>query len=172
MQNIMLDLETMGTNPDALILAIGAVEFDIEIGTSFYVKIDIESAVKCGGVIDASTVLWWMKQNDAARRYITSTSEDVNVLTALSMFTEWFNSVDGKYVWGNGSDFDNVILSSAYRNCKMEAPWKFYNNRCYRTLKNLYSNVMMPSVGTKHNAVDDAESQAMHAIAILKERNR
>ena len=56
MQDVMLDLETMGNGPHAAIIAIGAVKFDTqaqEIGEKFYTVIDLESAVAHGGVMDA-----------------------------------------------------------------------------------------------------------------------
>jgi exodeoxyribonuclease VIII len=46
-------------------------------------------------------------------------------------------------------------------------PWRHWNDRCYRTVKSLYPDVKLERVGTHHNAVDDAESQARHLIAML-----
>ena len=39
----------------------------------------------------------------------------------------------------------------------------------YRTLKNLLPYIEMERVGEHHNALDDAKSQALHAIKLLKE---
>jgi len=71
--HIMIDLETMGTRPDAPIIAIGAVSFDVDtdwVWRTFYVNIDLQSAVSAGAKIDPSTVMWWMKQSDEARRLL------------------------------------------------------------------------------------------------------
>ena len=65
--NVMFDLETMGSGPDAAIVAIGAVEFDTVtalLGRRFYRVVNLASAVAAGGVIAPSTVLWWMRQGD------------------------------------------------------------------------------------------------------------
>jgi exodeoxyribonuclease VIII len=72
-------------------------------------------------------------------------------------------------VWGNGADFDLPILSAAYVAAGFGGPpWKPYNGRCYRTLKNLRPDVPRPERrGTAHNALDDAVFQAEHAIALL-----
>ena len=70
MNHVMTDIETMGKNPNAPIVAIGAVLFDPvagELGNQLYVKVNLEDAVRTGGVMDASTVLWWLQQDDAAR---------------------------------------------------------------------------------------------------------
>lgn len=171
MLDVMLDLETMGNGPQAAIIAIGAVEFDIltqQIGDRFYTVIDLESAVACGGVMDASTVLWWLKQSDAARAEFERSGDHISV--ALQKFAGWMENRakrDDVRVWGNGAAFDNVILASAYRRNGTTQPWQFWNDRCYRTIKAQHPTVTMERNGTHHNAVDDAESQARHLISML-----
>lgn len=72
----------------------------------------------------------------------------------------------GVRVWGNGSDFDNVILRNAYAAIGSTYPWRYNDNMCYRTIKNLAPDVKMARQGVHHNALDDARSQALHLIAI------
>jgi exodeoxyribonuclease VIII len=169
----MLDLETMGTSGNAAILAIGAVQFcpiEGKIGEKFYVTVDLESAVQMGGIIDAPTVLWWLQQSAEARAPFAKQGEHINV--ALADFHNWVKSLvdDTKVIqmWGNASTFDNVILQSAYQRSCITLPWKFWGDRCYRTMKNLFPEIKLKRVGTGHNAVDDAESQALHLIEIYK----
>lgn len=176
MNDVMIDLETMGNGPDAAIIAIGAVVFDIDaqtIGDRFHVIVDRQSSVNAGGVIDPSTIIWWMQQSDQARRVFNG-SENFHIAEALQLFNRFINSKTSgkKYlrVWGCGSDFDNVILSSAYRRLYLEIPWLFWNNRCYRTVKTLHPDIKMERTGTHHNTVDDAESQARHLIQILNRK--
>ena len=171
MQDVMLDLETMGNGPNAAIVAIGAVEFDLltqQIGERFYTVVDLESAVSLGGVMDASTVIWWLKQSDEARAEFDRHGEQLPA--ALQQFAGWMENRaprDDVRVWGNGAAFDNVILSSAYRHNGVQQPWQFWNDRCYRTVKAQHPAMKMQRNGTHHNAVDDAESQARHLIAML-----
>ncbi|RDD19579.1 exonuclease, partial [Escherichia coli] len=59
--HLMIDLETMGKNPDAPIISIGAIFFDPQtgdMGPEFSKTIDLETA---GGVIDRDTIKWWLK---------------------------------------------------------------------------------------------------------------
>ena len=166
MNNVMVDLETMGTGPDAAIVAIGAVAFDPStntLGQEFYMVVDLESSVKAGLVMTAGTVMWWLKQADAARAALGRDTTPLDV--ALSAFQTWYPQ--GANLWGNGSDFDNVILASAYRAVGLRQPWPYHGNRCYRTLKNL-TPVDMVRVGVHHNALDDAKTQAQHAMDILR----
>jgi DNA polymerase III epsilon subunit-like protein len=171
MMDVMLDLETMGTSAQAAIVAVGAVEFDIaaqKIGESFYAVVDLESSVKSGGVIDTSTVLWWLQQSDEARSAFAGKGE--HIATVLMRFAVWMASRasrDEVRVWGHGAAFDNVILASAYSRNQTMQPWQFWNDRCYRTIKAQHPQIKMQRTGTYHNAVDDAANQARHLIAIL-----
>ena len=171
MFDVMLDLETMGSGPDAAITAIGAVVFDPMAGTlgaEFYQVVNLESAVRSGGVMDASTVLWWMRQNDAARREFERFGATIE--STLSSFRLWLLDEAGKdaRVWGNGAGFDNVILAGAYRRAGLQAPWSYKNDRCYRTVVALQPGLKRMEGGTRHNALEDAKGQAMHLMTCLR----
>lgn len=164
MNNIMLDIETMGNTPNAAIVSIAAVYFDkTGTGRSFYKKVSLESSVEIGLEMDTSTVLWWLKQDDTARKEFETKGDPLySVLRSLDSFI-----AKGCCIWGNGASFDNVILANAYGKLKMETPWKFYNNRCFQTLKNLFPNVGIAANQNKHNALDDALWQALYAVKVL-----
>ena len=166
MNHVMLDIETLGKNSNSVILSVGAVEFsEIGLGKEFYMNVDPQSCVAAGMQMDVSTIMWWMKQSDAARKTFEAGGSDL--ADVLHEFKMWFPK--GACVWGNGATFDNVIVSNAYNAVKMHRPWGYQNDRCYRTLKALYPGVKaLTSIGTAHNALDDAKYQALHAIEIMK----
>lgn len=171
--DIMLDLETMGNTPNSAIIAIGAVSFSIEkneILNSFYRNIDLESSMKIGMTPDASTIKWWMKQSNEARAEINNKNA-ISIQNALSQFSRWLGSECPQdyqlRVWGNGAMFDNVIIKNAFRKCGYEVPWNFWNDMCYRTIKNLNKDIKIETHGTKHNASDDARSQAIHLMKMI-----
>lgn len=173
MINVMLDLETMGTRPDAPIIAIGAVVFDQDVGllNEFYETPSLKSAVACGAVMDADTVSWWMRQSKEARALFAADTCDMEF--ALDRFASWVieqskDQLKDVRVWGNGAAFDNVLLSETYKRLKQPVPWMFYNDRCYRTVKSLHPDVPYEFIGVEHNALDDAKSQALHLIKILR----
>lgn len=187
-QHIMIDLETLGTSNDALIWGLGAVVFNPDghypdilagdyLGERFYVNIDIKSSLEYKGVIDADTLTWWLDpQRNAAREQLLVNPIDVG--SALETFSMWLDhqayrieQPDDIVMWGNGATFDNVILRRAYERLGLEVPWKFYNDRCYRTIKSLAPDIKLERVGTYHNAVDDAVSQAEHLVRIVKSLN-
>ena len=170
MRDIMVDLETMGTAPNAAIVAIGAVEFDINtytLGEQFYCTIDLESSVNAGGVMEARTILWWLKQEESARQAITN--KGLSLFVALLDFRAWMSKrgdADELAVWGNGAAFDNVILASAFSMGGLRLPWNPKNSFCYKTLKIQHPEIKLKRIGTPHNALDDAKSQALHLLEI------
>jgi exodeoxyribonuclease VIII len=176
MNDVMVDLETLGTSSKAAIISIGAVFFDPAMqvfGPTFYRVASLESNLRIGREMDGSTVRWWMTQSDEARAIFNYESA-VPLPQALDEFASYLRQFEPdptKYtvkLWGNGSDFDNVLLASAYADAGTPVPWKFYNNRCFRTLKSHCPSIKMARVGTHHNALDDAKSQAQHALLVLK----
>ena len=173
MRDVMIDLETLGTGPSAAIIAIGAIAFDLEtnqLGPKFYTAVSLASSVGEGGMMDADTVQWWMRQSDAARAVFNAENKS-DIEGALIDFETYLIDLPCEFndrrIWGNGSDFDNVILRSAYDRLHIPAPWKFYNNRCYRTVKSLFPHVPFESVGVAHNALDDATAQALHLLRMI-----
>ncbi len=56
---LMIDIETVSTRPDAAIMAIGACKFAIssgEIGETFYCAVDLDSCFRLGMVADGDTL--------------------------------------------------------------------------------------------------------------------
>jgi exodeoxyribonuclease VIII len=169
MTHIMADLETLSTSFNATILAIGAVKFDSKkkVYDRFYQVVETPCEVE-GFHICSNTLSWWGLQSEEARAVFTDTSA-VDISTALTRFTAW--ALDGEdkkdiRLWGNGASFDNVILSTAYTLCDLPPPWMYYNDRCYRTIKNLHPTTTVVRIGTHHDAMDDAETQAVHLLAM------
>lgn len=173
MNRIMLDLETMGNGSNAAIVSVGAVRFDIDEGITdtFEIGIDLASSVAQGGVMDASTVMWWLGRNEGARQKLLSapTTDTTSALLAFSSWAWKDATVIVDEVWGCGATADNVWLSNAYRRAGVIAPWTYKADRCYRTMRELFPFVPKPPfVGVEHYALDDARNQALHLIEILK----
>ena len=166
---VMLDLETLGNRPGSALVAIGAVKFgNGEILEEFYQRIDLESCIQLGLVMDSSTVLWWLKQADGPRLEITQPGR--HICEVLVNFSQWVADPDAE-MWGNGATFDNVLLACAYDAAIRPRPWKHSGDRCYRTMKNLHPEVLMARDGVHHHALDDARDQARHLMDILSLSN-
>ena len=171
--DVMVDLETMGRVAGCAILSIGAVRFDRErqeLGDEFYEVVRLDSCLEAGLHEDPDTAAWWAKQSAEAQRVLTQarrTRGNLKLATALKRFNEYLGT--GVYLWGNGADFDNAILQHACWRVGVTPAWDFWRNRCYRTYKGLVPQVKAARSGTHHNALDDAKTQAEHALRIYRE---
>lgn len=177
-RHLMVDLETMGNKSNAPIVSIGAVFFNPNTGNTgaeFYTVVSLESSMLLGGVPDAGTIIWWLKQSPEARSAIAM-ADTLPVIDALELFSDFIseNSDAGPdvQVWGNGASFDNVILRSSYDRADIECPWKFWNDRDVRTMTELGKAIGMnprydiPFDGDMHNALSDARHQVKYVSAI------
>ncbi|RMG25955.1 MAG: 3'-5' exoribonuclease [Methanobacteriota archaeon] len=173
MKHCMLDLETLSVKPNAAIISIGAVQFDPfsigAIGDTFYSPVSVKSCVKAGLDISKSTVDWWEKQSNEAKIVLSEASKPdaPELYDVLLAFSKWYREHGFVALWGQGSDFDNVILRSAYDALGLSAPWKYTENRCYRTIRSLAPDVAIEREGIYHNALDDAIYQAKCLQMIL-----
>jgi hypothetical protein len=173
MRDYMVDIETFGTRPGSAILSIGAVAFDAEtgeFGEDFYIAIEPKSNEAVGLTVDVSTIEWWMAQSDDARS--AAFAGVVTVDVALSLLATSFRRCEPTRLWAKPPSFDLVLLEAAFRAVDQEIPWSFRINRDCRTLFDL-TGAVQPGIGTAHNALDDAKSQALGVIdgyRRLKER--
>ncbi|HHN9659683.1 TPA: 3'-5' exoribonuclease [Escherichia coli] len=171
--HLMIDLETMGKNPDAPIISIGAIFFDPQtgdMGPEFSKTIDLETT---GGVIDRDTIKWWLKQSREAQSAILT--DEIPLDDALLQLREFIDENSGEFfvqVWGNGANFDNTILRRSYERQGIPCPWRYYNDRDVRTIVELGKAIdfdartAIPFEGERHNALDDARYQAKYVSAI------
>ena len=171
--HLMIDLETMGKNPDAPIISIGAIFFDPQtgdMGPEFSKTIDLETA---GGVIDRDTIKWWLKQSREAQSAIMT--DEIPLDDALLQLREFIDENSGEFfvrVWGNGANFDNTILRRSYERQGIPCPWRYCNDRDVRTIVELGKAIdfdartAIPFEGERHNALDDARHQAKYVSAI------
>ncbi|EMW4857423.1 3'-5' exoribonuclease [Escherichia coli] len=171
--HLSVDLETMGTNPDAPINSIGGKFFDPEtgeMGPEFSKTIDAKTG---GGTVDISTIEWWLVQSSEARSAILVNQIPLN--DALLQFRKFISEhSDERFVqvWGNGATFDNVILRRSYERQGIPCPWRYTNDRDVRTMVALGlvidfdARTSIPFEGVPHNALDDAHHQAKQVSAI------
>jgi len=170
----MLDLETLGTDVNSVVLSIGCVVFDpfsSEKGNTFYSCINLNDSLKHGLTTSQSCIDWWSEQKPEAQQVLKDAKETSKLLPGvLKELSIWFTENNLKYLWGNSIAFDNVLLRNCYKTAGMNPPFKYYNDLCYRTVKTLNPNIPeLKRTGTYHNALDDALHQVQHLQKIFRQ---
>lgn len=178
-RHISLDLETLSFEPNAVVLSIGAVCFDLhtgEIGPQFQLNVDPQPDSDKGGHISESTVEWWIKPENAVA-YAAVKKDPLQPIVALGGFDLFLGrhtdrSTSELCIWTMGSEFDPPIINQmAQRHgFKSEFPQpnvhdtNFINRRHLADVRTVIK--MFPSVrgqskkDVAHVAVTDALAQA------------
>lgn len=170
MNDLMLDVECMGMGADGALVSIGAVFFDEhqgQLGAEFHRAINLATAVQRGGTLDPSTIMWWLGQDDAARNSVRFNGEHIDY--ALKEFHDFVlkHRTDRMVrVWGCSPTFDCEKVRSALGRSEVDVPWLYFNERCYRTIRERNRSVAQAEREGLHNALEDAKYQANHLIAI------
>lgn len=179
MNHVMVDLETLGTQPGSVILSIGAVLFepnpkegDLFIGEEFYCVVGRPTCEAAGLTVSQDTLNWWKKQSPEARTVLEQSldpKQSVSIAKALTGLAAFIP--EGAKVWSNGANFDQPLLDVAYNKCGITLPWKYWNSRCYRTIVALHPNekALRPPTVCAHNALEDAKWQARHMVNIAQQ---
>lgn len=175
----VLDIETLDKKPGAIIFAIGCVIVDVdnlEIVNEFYT---IANPDQKGRTAGNGTPEWWIKQSaespDAFEQLKAAYGTNKTLKAALyelgSFLNDEFNGEPAN-VFGNGPEFDNVIVDDAFAWAGLKTPWPYWGNQSIRTSNLLMQIAGVKSerefVGIKHHALDDAYHEAFLLIDALK----
>ncbi|AFB84057.1 exonuclease [Hafnia phage Enc34] len=182
MKHVMLDLETMGKGNNAAVVAIGAVFFDTisgKTGAEFERYISLESAMQSGGVVDASTVIWWMSQHEKARKPVCAAAS--GIIKALEDFKRFIldNTTEedprDTKLWGNGIASDCVWIRNAFRQNGIEMPCGWWTDCDVRTVvalgldKGIDPKRHTAFKGVAHTPLADAKHQVRYVSEILRD---
>jgi hypothetical protein len=174
--DIMLDLETLATTPDSVILSFAAVKFnpfsldeEDDYTTFLNLKLDIDQQISLNRKVDDSTIEWWAKQDPAIREF----AFDDNNRTAIADFIIALNKfvVAADRIWAQGPVFDIVILENLYRQIGYPIPWPYYTIRDSRTLIKALGYEIVHNRSDAHDALADCKYQAGYIKKITNRYN-
>jgi exodeoxyribonuclease VIII len=160
-KHLMVDMETMAVSPNAVVLSLGAVQFDPYrdgYGLSIYFRIDLDDQDALGREIDPGTLDWWAKQDPTIMEEAFSPDNRISLVDAMDQFHKFAWGCDA--FWSHGATFDLVILENIYRQLNKPVPWNYWQLRDTRTLFDLGLDPEMPQ-GNKHDALQDAIRQSV-----------
>lgn len=163
MFDVMIDIETTGTNPEhAGIIQLAAVKFDFETGSVDNKFFDRCMWLPNNRYWDENTRQWWGQQKPEILHSILSRAEDPR--RVIEDFTIWLGGYtpDEPYrIWAKPTTFDVSFMTSYYRQMGMETPWHFRNvidlNSFLRgrVLSSQIPPVDVEMQGDAHNAIFD-----------------
>lgn len=169
--DVMIDIETLGTGPYSCLLSIACVEFNPrtgQTGKDFYCVIDPVSCQKNGLKIDADTVLWWFMQSNEAQSEFTDIKSRIDIKKSLILLSKFIKKCGvGVNVWANSPSFDCSRIREAYEVIGMSAPWTYKQERDYRTIIAQYPYSLPKNENRiSHKALDDCYNQIDRLVFI------
>jgi len=124
---VMVDIETMSLQQNALVLSVAAVPFELckalpQISKGQLWVLPTREQILMGRHVDAGTQRWWQQQSPEAREHF------LQEVTSLDEFVLEFTGVVGgaDQVWAHGTTFDITILESLFRDLGHNPPWQNY----------------------------------------------
>jgi hypothetical protein len=169
--DVMLDLETLSTRPNATIVTFGACKFSPynqnDITDGIYFRINVDEQLALGRHLDEGTIAWWGTQAEDVREEALGEGNRIT----LEEFTQNLNRflVGADNIWAQGPVFDIVILENLYRQLEKPCPWQFWQIRDSRTLLSSLGDPREKNKAGLHNALEDAVSQAQAVQYVFKQ---
>ena len=159
----MIDIETLGTMPNSVILSVGAVKFDPfksdEPHDGRHWKIDVDAQTSKGRFVDEKTLAWWSKQEKDIQDRAFSDHGRIPVEPFMQELNAWLTGCE--QIWCQGPQFDMVIIENLYKMLNTHTNWAYWQIRDSRTVFSMME--VDPRKGIQedlHSAVDDAKWQA------------
>ena len=159
----MIDLETLGTQPDCTVLTLGGIKFNPynnkEPAKGLYLRLDVDEQSTMNRSVDPGTLEWWGKQKKEIQDEALGDENRTSVADTLAQLNKWLIGCD--QIWCQGPAFDMVILENLYRQMKQPVPWNFWQVRDSRTLFSMMPVDPRKAIQTDaHNALADCYYQA------------
>jgi hypothetical protein len=161
--DVMLDLETLSTRPESVILTIGAVKFDpfgdtVDVDNGLYYRVDVDEQLALDRHILESTVEWWGNQDPEVREEALGERDRVSLDEMTRGLNRFLVGVEN--IWCQGPAFDVVILENLYRQLTKPTPWQFWQISDSRTLFKTHGDPRDKNRAAAHNALMDCYYQA------------
>jgi exodeoxyribonuclease VIII len=161
----MIDIEALGLVPGSEIIELAAVLFDPatgKTGAEFFRRISpTGQPYHC----DLDTLNWHRSKRSFPR---DGAENHPTILFALADFLEWIENMPEApaVYWSWGSTYDFPLLTFAFAASNQQAPWRYWQCQCARTIW----NTAFPYTKTKprtHNALQDCKDAAADLSAAL-----
>lgn len=162
----MVDIETLSTHPNAIIVSIGGCKYNLETLETyddFYITIDPKDSKEYGLHVEQATVNWWRSQDPEIMKQWRENG--VPLKEAMDKFLNWYDPELAFTCFG--LSFDEPIIKSNLIAVGKDVSWKYYKSRCLRTLCEVEGIKVKRSSG-HHNALQDCKDQCEALFTIFK----
>lgn len=178
---VVLDIETMGTAHDAVVVSVGMVRivWDTTLSAwavpeegssySFYTVLNATTQLQSHRSVETATMNWWKDRRSGASDVLQQSLLCMNNLHGqCESIHRFVREIHNTRLWGNGPNFDNKMLNHLLGSIGITEPCHFRNDRDIRTARDILSSDDMEAIPTNplpHHALYDARQEARMLIA-------
>jgi hypothetical protein len=168
-KSLMIDLETLATSTDAVILTLGAVKFDLYSDADpwdpVYLKLEIDPQLALGRRVSDDTLAWWGKQSAEAQAEAFDENDRISLADAVAEIRRAVAHCSE--IWAQGPQFDISMLEHLFRSLGEPIPWSYGQVRDSRTVLSASPDCrIFPEQA--HNSLADAYCQALSVRAFYR----
>lgn len=168
MNDVMIDIETLGISPLSIITQLGGVYFDRTDGTlgdEFLRNLDIIQSLKEGFQVQGETLEWWLNRPKEQVTFLEMYEGGFDIRQNLHDFNEFLRGA--KNIWCHAT-FDFVHVTEALKKLDIKPSYDYTIARDIRTLQHLAHIPRVKSTQNKtHNALDDCKHQVEYCVPYL-----
>lgn len=180
-KNVMVDIETLDKIPNAVILYITAVHFDIETREIYdYIEIpvSINSCLKYDMSLNEETCLIWMNARGEVKDKVINSEKKYDIKQALSLFQDFINNLFDKRnkeiirvselnIWAKDPRFDLAIIRNAIN--KTSSDDIFWNLRKERSVRTIigFDEVLAQGIKDHYSASHDPYYDCVAQIEMI-----
>ena len=183
--DLMLDIETLGTDSNAIVIQVAAKSFKLFPDASdedfkLNIHLSVFGNLLLGRMADYDTVQWW---NNPERAKVLQSLIDADKTVSVDAregLKDIYRQLTGicrkyqTYIWCRGYDFDLNILDHAMRDAvtsvddKYRTPWDFWRKRCVRTILEVHGIVGndVEKQDNPHDAMIDCMTQIDQVLGV------
>lgn len=193
-EHVSIDIETLGTEVDSVILSVAAVRFNLDNDEMQEMEwfLDIGKQIEKGRKINPATMLWWQEQKSDLFKSILKkcVGDDLSYppIPAGELYYQLKDFIGNAEVWTNGPSFDASFLAHFFGVIfRPDFPpgfsarlYSHRNDRDFRTIKMVGDSLSIPSIKISdgidyngrllvaHSALDDSIAQGMYVRSVLR----
>lgn len=168
MNDLMIDIETLGVSGKFAVSQVGACIFDVQTGeikNKFICNLSIDEQLNKLGFICSSNVLLWHMENDIDN-FKSCLKDNNKVSVFCNDFFKFIKSTNFERCWATAT-IDYQGIDTLFSHSVLANPIPYDKRLCARTVRKLYAtkHPEFKYVSTNnHNALDDCIAQVKDLV--------
>lgn len=177
---VVIDIETLGTTPDSIIVDLSAVWFNPNerndhqdlMNQSFNVKFSVSQQKKLGFNVSKGTLDWWKNQDKKAQKMIMPAKYDHKISEGFDAFKLWctengiYRKKDVQWFSRGGTVFDFPIIENKFVYITNQEVYNDYTPWFFWTVNDVRTVIRTATLDFSKTELDVSDALDMESITL------